>query len=143
MNKVANTNQIEIAQKLGIDVSGDSERVAAALIEDYVFYAIYPGREKLEPSEKQIEFAKSLGIKIKSDSILIISAQITDELEKQNIEAINNFGLSASDEVTINEHGYVCSYTISSIAKNYRLWFKGGNGRGAWPTQIIAKVNHG
>lgn len=143
MNKMANTDQIEIAQKLGLDVSNDSERVAAARIEERIFHAIHPNKELADPSEKQIEFAKSLGIEIGANSRLVISAKITDELESRNIEAINNLGLTSGDEVIINEYGHEKSYTISSIGSDYRLWFKGGMGHGAWPTQVVAKVSQG
>ena len=136
---MANVKQIEIAEKLGFDVTDDSKRVAAARIEDFLFEVIYPDGKYKEASERQVEYANSLGIKKETDSGIIISALIEDELEKQNIEAINNLKLSAGDEVVINEYGFEKTYIISSIGKNYRMWFKGGNGRGAWPSKVISK----
>lgn len=139
----ANNEQIEIGKKLGIDVSTASLRVASARIEDIVYNAINPGIEKKEASDKQILFAKSLGLNVENETRLVITAMISDELEKRNIEAIRKLKLKAGDTIVLRELSQEREYVISSIAKNYRLWFKGGNGSGTWPTQIIRKTNKG
>jgi hypothetical protein len=133
---MANQTQLNIAKKLGIKINNDSETMAAARIHDYVYEAINPTKEKFITSEEQLDLAKSLGIKLVTNSSLIAFAQLSEKLDQINIEAIKKLKLSPGDEVTIN-NGNV--YVISSIGKNYRLWFKGGNGYSAWPTEVISK----
>jgi hypothetical protein len=134
------SRQRQIASLLGLDISNDSKRVASAKILDSVFTAIYPEKQQHHNSPEQIDFAKSLGIYVEDDTRNIISARISDELETRNLNAIQSLGLSRGDKVRVNRHGTEGVYEISSIASNHRLWFKGGCGKGAWPTQVIEKI---
>ena len=137
----SNEEQIEIARKLNLDVTQDTESIAAARILEAVYSAIYPQREKYGVSREQIEFAESLDIDVSEYSRIILSAIIADKLHELNVAALQTLGLQAGDKVLTNQYGSEKISTISSISQiNCRLWFKGGNGRGAWPSQVIRKV---
>ncbi len=135
--------QIELAGRVGVDVGGDSFDVAAARLLDAVALAL--GYEPAAPSsERQRSFAESLGCDVSNDSKRIASARIGDALFGKNQEAIANLGLKPGDRV-IRVHQFEFDgelrtleqeYVISSIQTNGRVFFKGGNGQGAWPTQL-------
>ena len=136
-------DQLHLASVLGIDISGDTFDVAAARLLDGVAPAI--GHEPAEPSsERQRAFAESLGYDVALDSKRVASAKIGEALLANNLGAIKSLNLQAGDRVirlTQFEHaGELRSFEqeliVSSIQPNGRVFFKGGNGQGAWPTQL-------
>ena len=139
-----NEHQKSIANLLGIDISQDTLEIAAARIEDFVSPAIYPGKPARMPTDKQILFASSLGIDVTKDSFCIASVKIDQELQAKNRRAIIEMNLKPGDCVVKHEsvrfndetHDLDREYIISSIGRNGRIWFKGGNGQGAWATQL-------
>jgi hypothetical protein len=137
--------QLEIALLLGIDVSSDSEKVAAARIREKVAIAIGEPRAASATSDKQRSFAKALGINIDAESMTVGSAMIDEALYRRNQEALAKLALRPGDKVikksTIIHDGEVHNLehkaVVSSIRSNLRVYFKGGNGQGAWPTQLV------
>lgn len=135
--------QLKLAQLAGVDVQGDSFDVAAAKLLDAVALAI--GYEPGEPSsERQRSFAASLGCTVTHDSKRVASAKIGDALFAKNQEAIAALAFNPGDRV-VRVHQFEFEgelrtleqeYVISSIQPNGRVYFKGGNGQGAWPTQL-------
>jgi hypothetical protein len=136
----ATKKQIELAKKLGIDVSADSSIIAAAKIESAVYEAIYPGPELRKATEKQIDFLKALGIETECRDLIIVSALIDEELQRRNIAAIKRLDLKAGDTIVSEQYGREQEDVISSIGVNHRIWFKGGQGRGCWPSRVIRKI---
>ena len=136
----ATKKQIEIAKKLGIDVSADSSTIAAAKIESAVYEVINPGAELRKATEKQIDFLKALNIETECRDLIIVSALIGEELQIRNILAIKKLDLKAGDTIVTEQFGREQEDVISSIAANHRIWFKGGQGRGCWPSQVIRKI---
>jgi hypothetical protein len=137
--------QLRIAELLGMNISGDTEAVAAARIEDAVWPAISAGQPPRRATDPQIEFGKALGLALAGDSLRVASAKIDEELFRRNALAIKALGLNAGDRVIKREivkfegreHVLECEYLVSSIdASSLRVWFRGGNGKGAWPTQL-------
>ena len=139
--------QKSLAASLGIDISGDSYDVAAAKLLDAVAAAV--GFEPPESSsERQRAFASSLGHNVVSDSKRVASAKIGDALLARNQAAIAALHLRPGDHVVRTEHfeleGEMRSisqeFIVSSIQPNGRVFFKGGNGQGAWPTQLTKRA---
>ena len=135
----ATKKQIEIAKKLGIDVSADSSTIAAAKIESAVYEVINPGAELRKATEKQIDFLKALNIETECRDLIIVSALIGEELQKRNILAIKKLDLKAGDTIVTEQFGREQEDVISSIAANHRIWFKGGQGRGCWPSHPLCQ----
>lgn len=136
-------DQEQLARALGVDISGDSFDVAAARLMDVV--AVSVGHEPAEPaSERQMQFAQSLGCAVAGDTKRVASAKIGEALLARNRQAIVSMNLKPGDRVirTIQfEYGGELrttenEFVISSIQNNGRVFFKGGNGQGAWPTQL-------
>ena len=136
-------DQYTLAALLRIDVSDDSRDVAAAKLLDAV--AISLGFEPAElASERQRAFAASLGANVEELSKRVASARIGELLMAKNLRAIKDMNLKPGDQVVriqsfefqgetrILEQEFV----ISSVQPNGRVFFKGGNGQGAWPTQL-------
>ncbi|HRO27346.1 MAG TPA: hypothetical protein PK743_10140 [Luteimonas sp.] len=136
-------DQLHLATVLGIDISADTFDVAAARLLDRVASAI--GYEPAGPSsERQRAFAESLGYDVTLDSKRVASAKIGEALLANNLGAIKSLNLQAGDRVirvTQFEHAgefqsFEQEFVVSSIQSNGRVFFKGGNGQGAWPTQL-------
>lgn len=135
--------QLELAGLLNIDISTDTFDVAAARLLDCVAPAI--GYEPSEQSsDRQRSFAESLGQDVSTDSKRVASAKIGEALLSKNLGAIASLNLQPGDRViriTQFEYGGELrsleqEFIVSSIQPNGRVFFKGGNGQGAWPTQL-------
>ncbi|TAJ94017.1 MAG: hypothetical protein EPO31_07515 [Gammaproteobacteria bacterium] len=136
-------DQQSLAHLLDVEIGGDTFDVAAARVMDAVAPAI--GYEPAEQSsERQREFAKSIGLNVIADSKRVASAKIGEALFAKNQDAIATLNLKPRDSVVRVEHfeheGEMRSveqeFIVSSIQRNGRVFFKGGNGQGAWPTQL-------
>jgi hypothetical protein len=135
--------QIALAKLVGVHLQRDSFDVAAATLLDAVAPAI--GYEPAEAStDRQRSFAAALGCDVTQDSKRVASAKIGDVLFEKNQQAIATLDLKPGDRV-IRVHQFEFDgelrtleqqYVISSIQPNGRVFFKGGNGQGAWPTQL-------
>ncbi|HYX71874.1 MAG TPA: hypothetical protein VE732_03830 [Nitrososphaera sp.] len=136
--------QKQIARLLGINISKDSWRVAAAKIHDIVDVAINPRVRDNSPTEAQIELAEQIGLDISKDTYRIGFARIADKLDELNEEALSRMQLKAGDKVIFTEHlsldeeslPYLVQ-TVSSIGRNGKVYFKGTTNNGqAWPAQL-------
>lgn len=139
-----NAYQVKLASLLGITLVGDCETVAAARLQDALAPALLD-RCPTSASVRQIEFGASLGLDLSEDTIRVASARIDQELYRRNVLALRALDLRSGDRVIKREtyetngavHVWENEFVISSVDPNsLRIWFKGGNGRGAWPTQV-------
>lgn len=135
--------QLALAELLGLNFEAETFDTASARLLDAVANAI--GYEQSEgSSERQRSFAVSLGCNVAADSKRVASAKIGEALLARNQEAIVSLDLKPGDrvirvanfefegEVRLLEQEFI----VSSIQPNGRVFFKGGNGQGAWPTQL-------
>jgi hypothetical protein len=136
-------DQKRLADLLDINIAADTFDIAAARLLDSVATAI--GYEQAEPSsDRQRAFAASLGHDVAADTKRVASAKIGEALFAKNQDAISALNLQPGDRVirlTQFEHdgelrSFEQEFVISSIQPNGRVFFKGGNGQGAWPTQL-------
>jgi hypothetical protein len=127
-----------IANKLDIDISNDTLNIAGAKIYDVVQSAINRDIKISSATNQQINFGKKLGLDLIDDSMRVASAKINDELKARNIKAmaIEKMKLKPGDKVKKKEKEkiVITEHTVSSIGKNYKVYFKGGNRHGGWPT---------
>ncbi len=144
MPNLSTTYQQEIARRLGIYVAGETQAIAGARILDIVERALGPDVEPRAATPRQLEFARKLGVNPVVESFHVCSSQIDDRLHTLNREAIDRLQLKPADrvvktdsvEIDGQEHTLTREYVVSSIGVDGRVWFKGGNGAGAWPTQL-------
>jgi len=136
-------DQIALASLLRLDIGADTFDIAAARLLDLVATAI--GHEPPEQSsERQRMFAESLGQNVAADTKRVASAKIGEALFTKNQDAIASLQLKPGDCVVRLEHfeydgemrTIEQAFVVSSIQPNGRVFFKGGNGQGAWPTQL-------
>lgn len=132
-----------LAASLGLDIGTDTFDVVAARLLDAVAPAI--GHEPPEQSsERQRAFAASLGHNVAADTKRVASAKIGEALFAKNQDAISSLGLKSGDRVVrvkrFEFEGEMRTleqeFVVSSIQPNGRVFFKGGNGQGAWPTEL-------
>jgi len=136
-------DQHRLAVLLTVEISEDSHDVAAAKLLDAV--AISLGFEPAEPAtDRQRTFVESLGASVEGITKRVASARIGELLLAKNLKAIEDLNLKPGDQVVriqsfelqgetkVLEQEFV----VSSVQPNGRVFFKGGNGQGAWPTQL-------
>ena len=95
-------------------------------------------------TERQRDYAESLGVAVRTDTQRVASAKIADALFERNSEALAALDLVPGDRVvrTVRfehdgeTHVKEQEFVVSSIHTNGRIYFKGGQGQGAWPTQV-------
>ena len=135
--------QRDIAKLLGVNISKDSWRVAAAKIHDIVDAAINSRIRNNSPTEAQIELAEEIGIDVSKDSYRVCFAKIADKLDELNEEALERMQLKPGDKVVFTQHLSIdeaplpdLAQTVSSIGRNGKVYFKGTNNGQAWPAQL-------
>lgn len=126
--------QKNVAAKLGVFIDPRSFNVAAAQLSDYLAAALDPEASSEPATEKQIAYAATLGVDVASETKRVASARIQEKHDERNRSLIQSMSLAPGVEVLWKETGRLM--VISSIAENGRLWFKGGNGMGAFPHQV-------
>ena len=127
--------QKEIALKFNLEIDESSFEVAASQLLD--FFELALGTKPighLSSTMKQKEFAKELGINVEKDSIRVASAKISVAVDQKNRELLKKYDLKPGKQVKWKKWDRIM--VISSISENCRLWFKGGNGWGAFPHEI-------
>lgn len=138
-----NAEQQKLAKSLGINIARDKESIAAARLMDGVAEAI--GLRPPEPStENQQNFAASLGKDVTRESKRVTSAIIDDLLFERNQARLKELQIKPGDRVIRTDRfdyaGVIRElereFVVSSIHPSGRIYFKGGNGQGAWPTQV-------
>jgi len=140
--------QVEVAAALGINITMDSRSVAAARLRDAVAEAIGE-RAPVPATTKQVDFAQTLGLDVTADTLRVASARIADALDRRNREALIALNLQPGDRVRIRktfevegrQHESVDDFIVSTIDRTGRLHFKGGNGAGAWATEVEKVVD--
>jgi hypothetical protein len=133
MRKTTSKAQLKIAQKLKIKIATDSFLVAAAQISSALSLVI-TGEKARPASDHQVSYASSLGLDVTKDSLEVASARIQERLNDRNAELIAEMKLTPGSRVFWKS--WKREMIVSSIAENGRLWFKGGNGLGAFPHQV-------
>lgn len=141
---MATAQQVRIAEALGVDVSADSESVAAARLLDEIAFAIGERIGRRPVTERQLEFGRQLGLSLAADSLRVASAKLLDELRRRSVDALKRLDLKPGDRVrkrTVLDlsgklHEDTQEFVISSIQPNTRVLFKGRYCQGAWPTQL-------
>lgn len=148
MSLPATPQQHKLAGLLSVSLVADSLDTAAARLLDAAAEAL--GFEPAQPSSaRQRAFAESLGANVDQDSKRVASAKIGDLLHELNRNVIIDLDLKPGDRVTRTrrfeyeneERVFEQEFVVSSIQSNGRVFFKGGNGQGAWPTQLRKSEN--
>ena len=145
MSCPATTKQKEVAEKLGLDISGVSERAAAARIRDALAEVILERVHSPTPTSPQIEFARSLGLDVARDSFRVAFAKIRDCLEDENARAIREMDLRPGVEVELayemdmggKMKRFRDKFIISSIHQSGRVYFKKTTGHFAYALSLI------
>ena len=130
----ASAFQESLAYHLGVDIDRSSFNIAAAQLTDAVAPALWPDPERSTVSGKQIAYAEALGIDVSRDTKRVASVKIQERLDARNRRLIADLKLAPGCIVYWKK--FEPEMIISSIAENGRLWFKGGNGQGAFPHEI-------
>ena len=140
---VASDSQKELARALGIELSDQTEAVAAAFLHDAVARAILDEPRQPSTSNQRV-FAGSLNLDVGADSRRVASARIREARDSRNRDALQALQLAPGDRVVRIQtfeidrvtHFDEREFIVSSIGPNHRVFFKGGQGQGAWPTQL-------
>ena len=139
------SEQMRVASLLGVCVERDTAAVAAARIEDAVALAILPSHPPSPATESQVNFGIGLGLQLAGESKRVASAMIDDQRQRLNADAIEQLDLKPGDrvikrtEITFEGQRHILEeeHIVSSVGENtLRVYFRGGNGRGAWPTEL-------
>ena len=134
MKLPASEFQKVLAKLMGISIDESSFLVSVAQITYSVAPALWLKADQDASSPKQIDYAAALGIDVSEDPKRVASAKIQEQLDKRNESLVREMGLAPGDKVYWGR--LEREMVISSIAKNSRLWFKGGNGYGAFPHEV-------
>lgn len=143
----ASDEQMRLASLLGVPHDGEPFAVTAALLEDSLRPAI---RREIPPSAtpRQLEFLAELGHPESAPSMTrgVASAWIEHYLARRTATRLRELRLRAGETVTCakryvdEETGEMYEdrreATVSSIGANGLVYFKGGNGRCGWPSDI-------
>ena len=133
--------QIAFGTRLGLDLNNKSVGVAYAMIEDAVQQGFFGQNDFGAPTAKQIELAAKFGIDITHATRSVSDAVITDIMFELNQKAITEQKLTAGTKVT-NKYDILDTIrTISSIAEDGTVYFKGGNGARAWARSLVRVDN--
>lgn len=145
--------QLELAAQVGLPLAGDLPRgVAAAMLEEHLRSRIWgaPRREGAPATEKQLEFLEVIAhdrlFERMPLSKRLASAWINHYLDVRNAKKLRELRLTTGDHVvhqrttvdpgTGERHSWDDRHVVSSIGASGLVYFKGGNGRCAWPTSL-------
>src|SRR5262249_35990530 len=142
--RAVNERQVAFANRLGIDIVDKSVGVAWAMIEDAIQRDFWGNPDAGTPTAKQIALAGKFGFDISQTTRRVGDAIIDDIMYELNREAIATQKLSPGVAV-INKHDiFRRVLTISSIAEDGTVYFRGGNGARAWARSLTrAEDNSG
>ena len=136
--------QRSLAAFLEIDISEDSQEVAAARIREAVEPAINPSKGYRSPTQNQIDLAHQLGLDISGDSFWVCFAKINEHLRDLHQKAHERLQLKPGDWVKQTQtfdhegikHTTEKKYQVSSIGNDGKVYFRKGGGFSAWPSQL-------
>jgi len=136
-NSTVSEGQIEFGKRLDLELSDKSVGVAYAMVGDAIQRSFFGKNDLGAPTTKQIELAAKFGIDIARATRSVGDAVITDIMLKLNQEAIVEQKLAPGIKV-VNKHDILGKVrTVSSIAEDGTVYFKGGNGARAWARSLI------
>jgi hypothetical protein len=127
---------MRLAKTLGLDVAGDTWRVAAAKILDVVGPAIGDCERHSEPTARQVKHAADVGVDLAGVSFRVACAKIADYWDLQNQLSIERQQLKPGDTVSKRNDPLRQRWVISSIAADGTVFFKGGNGQRAMAANL-------
>jgi hypothetical protein len=131
------TAQVSFGLKLGLDLFGQSEKVARAMIEDAIDVQFYGKNDLGSPTAKQIEFAMKFGKDLNKFSKRVAHAIIDEIMYDLNQKSINEQALQSGVKVRRIWDRLNRVFIISSIASDGTVYFKGGNGAKAWARNVV------
>lgn len=149
----ATMEQLKLAAQVAFPLDGDLPRgVAAVLLEEHFRPRIWgvPRREDAPATQRQREFLEAIAhdrsFEGASLSKGVASAWITHYLGIRNAERLRELGLTAGDQVVHQQtwvdhstgelHNWSDRHVVSRIGARGLVYFKGGNGRCGWPTNL-------
>jgi hypothetical protein len=138
---LANSDQVALGRRLGIDCSGKTVTVAWAMIEDVIQRDFWGNAIMQYPTQKQIELASKFGYDISALSRRIGTAIIGDIMLQLNIDAIAEQNLEPGVAVTYKDDILAKQMVISSIKDDGRVYFKGGDGQSAWARNLCKLIS--
>jgi len=139
---------LRVADALGCHHDREPHGVLSAIVMDWLHPVIH-GEHSLLATEKQLAYLELLGhLHPETDMRRsVASAWIDHHLSIRTAQALERLQLASGDRVYVR-HDYVslrtgeltdqgATATVSSIGANGLVYFKGGNGRCAWPTRLL------
>ncbi|MEU3847508.1 hypothetical protein AB0E44_11035 [Micrococcus terreus] len=139
--------QLGLALKVGYRFTGESRVVLASAIEAWLRPTIWQ-EQPYPATERQQEFLRELGHtgEVEELSRPVASAWIEHHLAARSAVALRKLRLRSGDTVdheqryvdptTEEVHVWSEAQTVSSIGRNGLIYFRGGNGRCGWPSEI-------
>jgi hypothetical protein len=136
-NSTVTDAQIQFGKRLNLELGGKSVGVAYAMVGDAIQRSFFGKNDLGAPTTKQTELAAKFGIDIAQATRSVGDAVITDIMFKLNQEAIVEQKLAPGIKV-VNKHDSLERVrTVSSIAEDGTVYFKGGNGARAWARSLV------
>lgn len=138
---------LHLAETLGCTHANEPRGVLVAIVEDHLAPVLH-GAAPQPATEKQLAYLDGLGHDRMSSgtSRSVASAWIDHYLSIRTVQALEQLELMSGDEVQVvhefvdAETGEVTrsdwTATVSSIGGNGLVYFRGGNGRCAWPSKL-------
>lgn len=147
-NGPATPEQHDLAMLLCVPLRlGEHRKIATALLADRVEGPIYGSQVPLATNQ-QLDFLGKIAEEAFSFQDLskrVASAWIDYYLARRAIADLLALRLQRGDRVIKTEQfsldgenpfTFVGAHTVSSIGANGRVYFKGGNGAGGWPSEL-------
>lgn len=149
----ASPGQLTLAAEVGVALTdGLPSRVAAAMLEDHILPRIWndDARGATPATERQFAFLQGLADEPSPTRLPLTkrtaSAWIDYYLTARNAAHLRELELASGQAVTktetwVNEttgelHTMATDFIVSSIGASGLVYFKGGNGRCAWPSAL-------
>ena len=130
--------QNRLAKALGINISGDNFRIAAARIYEAIWRAVEICESQNPVSDKQRAFARDIGVDVSGLDRFAASRQIAARLAVLNEIALRDLALQPGDKIVLKVSKDICE--VSCVGKNRKVFPKGWGGQSVWAMQILRKV---
>ena len=143
----ATAEVLNVATLLGCPHNGEPHGVMCAIVEEWLRPVLY-GNSSPPATEKQLAYLVSLGHP-KVESVIprpVASAWIEYYQSIHSANALTHLKLASGDRVRFKgDHvepsagevsGIGRGYTVSSIGESGLVYFRGGNGKCAWPSRL-------
>lgn len=100
---MANEKQLALASRLDLDVTDDSEAVAAARIEDCVQELL--GNDVRQVTTGMLKKGCEMGLNLLGESFAVAYARIADAIRASNLERLEKLQLKVGDHVVVVANG--------------------------------------